>query len=488
MRLLGNARSLPSELRVLDLCTGTGCIPLLFHHELYATRDDVDLRVIGVDISDKALQLAVHNLKQVRREKSWVAKGAIGFMKADVLANPFNETRSALRHVTTAFRHARLPGLWDIVISNPPYISPKAYWETTTRSVRNFEPKLALVPPSQSFNDDVQQGDTFYMPILRLANDVDSKIVLLEIADLDQALRIAHAARKMNIFDGIEIWREQPDEPPHDSPTVEGFSVFGQGNARSVVCWRGAGTTWLAKENLPKAASSSASRRQAPSAAENSSVGADFKHYIYIWKKLDLQRRRSGPPLSTAVAEQDAVQWDEDLHARLLIARSRHQQKARFQDLLARATACIRAAATSITVPKLLESYSPQERSLRLSEERRDDTIFYLHCRGLSIGYLKALFGRGRKDIVRRAIRKRMPMMPWRLKEELRLLEKEFRQLDKEVHHIQRDTIFLQHYLRGETPDEIGKVTGLEPGTVTDYISRLRRRSFGYLPDRLFLG
>ena len=253
---------------MLDLCTGTGCIPLLFHHELYAIRNDIDLRAVGIDISEKALHLAAHNLNQVRKEKSWVAKGSIGYMKGDVLANPFREVRSDQIHVSTVLRYAGLPHLWDIVISNPPYISPKAYWKTTTRSVRIFEPKLALVPPSQSSNGSMEQGDTFYMPILRLASDVEAKIVLLEVADLDQAIRIAHAAREMNAFDGIEIWRDQPDELQIESPLVEGFSVLGQGNARSVVCWRGAGATWLAKNSQPRAADSSG-LRCAPLVADN---------------------------------------------------------------------------------------------------------------------------------------------------------------------------------------------------------------------------
>src|SRR4051812_39952052 len=66
-QLLRRAQHVPSELRVLDLCTGTGCIPLLFHHEFYAARDDVQLRLLGMDISEQAIDLAQHNLKRVRQ-------------------------------------------------------------------------------------------------------------------------------------------------------------------------------------------------------------------------------------------------------------------------------------------------------------------------------------------------------------------------------------------------------------------------------------
>ncbi|KAF2443609.1 S-adenosyl-L-methionine-dependent methyltransferase [Karstenula rhodostoma CBS 690.94] len=249
VRLVRKAQNLSSELRVLDLCTGTGCIPLLFHHELYAARADIELRALGIDISDKALRLADHNHDRLRRDKTWADKGSMRYMQADVLANPFadaiaNRGRVA---VSTALRHARLPHIWDILISNPPYISPAGYWKTTTRSVRGFEPKLALVPPLKTGNSDAEHGDRFYLPILNIAIEVEAKIVLLEVADLDQALRVARAAQALRLFDGIEIWREQPDEPDSPSPETAGFRVLGQGNARSVVCWRGTGAAWLGK-------------------------------------------------------------------------------------------------------------------------------------------------------------------------------------------------------------------------------------------------
>lgn len=247
VRLISSVQELPSELRVLDLCTGTGCIPLLFHHELYAARDDINLRTLGIDISNKALQLAADNLRRVRTDKSWVQKGSTDYIKADVLADSFQDVLPDRPSVLTALRRARLPQLWDVLISNPPYISPKAYWKTTTRSVRSFEPKLALVPPSKFGNNDVEQGDAFYSPILRTANELQVKVVLLEIADLDQAVRVARTARDKFMFDCIEIWREQPDGTPDVSSPTKEFPVIGQGNARSVVCWRGVGAAWLGK-------------------------------------------------------------------------------------------------------------------------------------------------------------------------------------------------------------------------------------------------
>lgn len=179
--------------------------------------------------------------------------GMTSFAKADVLADPFGDlTPGAPLPVRNLLNHNKWSPFWDLLISNPPYISPSAYWKTTMRSVRKFEPKLALVPPPRSKFDDTQQGDMFYPRLLKIAEEVEAKIVLLEVADLEQALRVARLAQKLNTFDGIEIWRDDPDVSA-SQPTIEdGFQVYGEGNGRSVLCWRGAGGPWLGKTITPK--------------------------------------------------------------------------------------------------------------------------------------------------------------------------------------------------------------------------------------------
>ncbi|KAF3049907.1 hypothetical protein E8E11_007065 [Didymella keratinophila] len=249
--LVRDAQNLPNELRILDLCTGTGCIPLLFRHEFAAKRKDVDLRIVGIDISDKSLGLAYLNLQ--KNEIGNEAKhGMTNFAKADVLTSPFDElTEGAPLPVRNVLNYNRWSPFWDILISNPPYISPSAYWKTTMRSVRKYEPKLALVPPSKSNFDDTQQGDMFYPRLLKIAEEVEAKVVLLEVADLEQAVRVARLARKLDVFDGIEIWRDDPDTSSQTT-SEGGFEVYGGGNGRSVVCWRGVGGSWLGKKITPQ--------------------------------------------------------------------------------------------------------------------------------------------------------------------------------------------------------------------------------------------
>ncbi|KAF1926727.1 S-adenosyl-L-methionine-dependent methyltransferase [Didymella exigua CBS 183.55] len=247
--LVRNAQDLPNEVRVLDLCTGTGCIPILFRHEFAAKRKDVDLRIIGIDISHESISLAHHNLRnnEIGNERR---NGMTSFAKADVLADPFdNLTPGAPLPVKNLLNHNKWSPFWDILISNPPYISPSAYWRTTMRSVRKFEPKLALVPPPRAKFDDTQQGDMFYPRLLKIAEEIEAKIVLLEVADLEQALRVARHAQKLDVFDGIEIWRDNPDTStsPGQPTSEDGFQIHGDGNGRSVVCWRGVGGLWLGK-------------------------------------------------------------------------------------------------------------------------------------------------------------------------------------------------------------------------------------------------
>lgn len=250
-KLVRNAHNLPNEVRFLDLCTGTGCIPLLFRHEFAAHRKDVDLRILGIDISDKSLGLAHHNL-QKNEIGNEARNGMTNFAKADVLADPFGDlTPGAPLPVRNVLNYNKWASFWDILISNPPYISPSAYWKTTMRSVRKYEPKLALVPPPRSKFDDTQQGDMFYPRLLKIAQEVEAKVVLLEVADLEQALRVARLAQKLGVFDGIEIWRDNPDTSSQ-STSEDGFDVHGEGNGRSVVCWRGVGGSWLGKTITPQ--------------------------------------------------------------------------------------------------------------------------------------------------------------------------------------------------------------------------------------------
>lgn len=288
-----NKTPLPNKLKVLDLCTGTGCIPLLSHH-LFTNihkRKSEDLQVVGVDISPLALNLAKKNLQNLIADGVIHQKPNLQFLQADILAparNTADDKRdttipsleSALEHYNATSDPAGTgKSSWDILISNPPYISPVAFAHTTTRSVKRYEPRLALVPPpppasSSSLpstppssaplpdaDSDTNQGDLFYPRLLSIASSLSAKIILFEVADLEQAIRVAAMALKQGIWDGIEIWRDDPSSTEiadeqrivsrDEEQRVLGgkVKIIGRGDGRSVVAYRGVGKVWMGVED-----------------------------------------------------------------------------------------------------------------------------------------------------------------------------------------------------------------------------------------------
>ena len=105
---------LDQEPRILDLCTGSGCIGLAIANRVK------DAKVTLADISKDALAVA---RKNVGRQK---LAGRVTCVQVDALAEP------------SAFM-----GKFDMIVSNPPYITTKEM-EELDDSVKNFEPHLAL--------------------------------------------------------------------------------------------------------------------------------------------------------------------------------------------------------------------------------------------------------------------------------------------------------------------------------------------------------
>lgn len=108
---------------VLDLCTGSGCIAISLK-KLYQG----SLHVTAADLSTEALKVAQENARRLGAE--------IDFVQGDL------------------FEH--LPGSFDLVVSNPPYI-PTADIEELMPEVREHEPMTAL--------DGHEDGLYFYRKI-----------------------------------------------------------------------------------------------------------------------------------------------------------------------------------------------------------------------------------------------------------------------------------------------------------------------------------
>ena len=105
---------LPSNPRILDLCTGSGCIGLAIASRIK------DARVTLADISKDALAVAKKNMFHHK------LSGRVTVIQAD-----------AMKPAPAVL------GKFDMIVSNPPYID-SADMKTLQRSVLDYEPHLAL--------------------------------------------------------------------------------------------------------------------------------------------------------------------------------------------------------------------------------------------------------------------------------------------------------------------------------------------------------
>ena len=106
---------LDQDPRILDLCTGSGCIGLAIAHRVK------DARVTLADVSREALAVAKSNI--IGQHLS----GRVSCVQANALEMP-----------------APFLGKFDMIVSNPPYVTAKEM-EELPKSVKDFEPHLALL-------------------------------------------------------------------------------------------------------------------------------------------------------------------------------------------------------------------------------------------------------------------------------------------------------------------------------------------------------
>lgn len=187
-------------MRIIDLCTGSGCIALLLH-ALLAPKCH-RLAIIGVDVSHTAIELAKANLEHNLRLGLLTDRALteVQFCQGNVLG-PQGVEKVLQRSASLIDGHPTSKAATvanvecDVLISNPPYISPMSFRDgTTARSVRIFEPTLALVPPTDADDtkaQDCQQADLFYHHLVALSSRVRAKLTILECGDRMQAGRVA---------------------------------------------------------------------------------------------------------------------------------------------------------------------------------------------------------------------------------------------------------------------------------------------------------
>ncbi len=124
----------PDLISILDIGTGSGNIPIILKKEIPTAE------ITAVDISEEALEVASENCRKILNEE------IIHFEKADIFDVNFT----------------RLFSNFDIIISNPPYVSKDEFSELEDE-VKIFEPEIAVT--------DKSDGLTFYKRIAEAASE-----------------------------------------------------------------------------------------------------------------------------------------------------------------------------------------------------------------------------------------------------------------------------------------------------------------------------
>lgn len=162
-------KNLHDGMRILDMCTGSGCILISLLH--YSN----DCQGVGVDLSVEALDVA--RLNAVTLGNNGIAESLdVTFVQSDLFE--------------------KVEGKFDIIVSNPPYIKTKVI-ETLMPEVKDFEPMIAL--------DGLEDGLHFYRKII-----LDAKQFLNRGGQLffeigyDQGKEVGELMRKAGYVD-VEI-------------------------------------------------------------------------------------------------------------------------------------------------------------------------------------------------------------------------------------------------------------------------------------------
>ena len=151
-------KSKKNNLKILDLCTGSGVIAITLKKEL----EDYPVEIIASDVSVAALNIA--------KENANTNKAEVSFIQSDIFEN--------------------IKDKFDIIVSNPPYID---YKDRTTMqdNVLNYDPHLALFAE--------EEGMYFYRRIIEEAKEhlTQDGVIFFEIG-YDQREKIIELSRLNN--------------------------------------------------------------------------------------------------------------------------------------------------------------------------------------------------------------------------------------------------------------------------------------------------
>lgn len=170
-------RYLHDGMRILDMCTGSGCILLSL------LRYSNDCTGVGIDISGDALRVARENAERILGVQA-VEQSRITLLQGDLFE---------------ALEKSDAGNKFDIIVSNPPYIKTDVI-DSLMPEVREHEPRLAL--------DGREDGLFFYREIITRAGSflAGGGMLFLEIG-YDQGEEVRLLMEKAGYTD-IEVIKD----------------------------------------------------------------------------------------------------------------------------------------------------------------------------------------------------------------------------------------------------------------------------------------
>lgn len=159
-----------TDLRILDIGTGSGCIAIALARALRFPQ------ITAIDLSPQALEVA--------RKNAATLHAKVNFIQADALS-------------------LSIPGPWDIIVSNPPYVLQSEAADMQPQ-VLNHEPHSALFVPDSN-------PMLFYDAITAYARKSRSKALYYEINPLcsnefpgAEIIKDIHARNRFAIYDPLD--------------------------------------------------------------------------------------------------------------------------------------------------------------------------------------------------------------------------------------------------------------------------------------------
>lgn len=156
------------KIKILDLCTGSGCIACSL------AKEHKESQIIATDISNNALFYAKKNVET-------------------------NSLSEQIELCSTNFADDVKDSNFDIIVSNPPYV-PEDVYKSLDFEVVNYEPKISLWAGS----DSLYFLNNIFGVVKNKLNDDGFALVELHENSLDDAAKMAQGAN----FSNVEILKD----------------------------------------------------------------------------------------------------------------------------------------------------------------------------------------------------------------------------------------------------------------------------------------